>query len=194
MWNAVTCEFVFTANPHSSLSSIRKSPLRCQPPSAIPQLLLKESLSEECRSAFFHRRGRRFWRDEPWIPLANADPMPVQLGFAATYRSGETECNIRCGCMRRYTIGQVEEGEIRCCPMCEQAHQGQKGLGLFAEDQEQPMCRTCGKKHAPTMVALLDLAQTAERVGRGCRHLLTPPMESLLDLARAAENYSCTAQ
>jgi len=43
------------------------------------------------------------------------------------------------------------------------------------------------------MIALLDLAHTAERVGRSCRHLLTPPMESLLDLAQAAENYSCTA-
>jgi hypothetical protein len=43
------------------------------------------------------------------------------------------------------------------------------------------------------MIALLDLAQTAERVGKSCRHLLTPPMESLLDLARAAENYSHTA-
>ena len=43
------------------------------------------------------------------------------------------------------------------------------------------------------MVALLDLAQTAERVGKSCRRLLTPPMESLLDLAHAAEAYSHTA-
>jgi hypothetical protein len=40
------------------------------------------------------------------------------------------------------------------------------------------------------MIALLDLAHAAERVGKRCRHLLTPPMESLLDLAHAAENYS----
>jgi hypothetical protein len=43
------------------------------------------------------------------------------------------------------------------------------------------------------MVALLDLATAAERVGKSCRHLLTPPMASLLDLAHAAENYSHTA-
>ena len=43
------------------------------------------------------------------------------------------------------------------------------------------------------MAALLDLAQTAERVGKTCRVLLTPPMESLLDLAHAAEAYSHTA-
>jgi len=70
---------------------------------------------------------------------------------------------------------------------------GRRGLGLFTEDHDRPMCRACGKKWAPSMIALLDLAHTAERVGRSCRHLLTPPMESLLDLAQAAENYSCTA-
>ena len=55
------------------------------------------------------------------------------------------------------------------------------------------MCLPCGKKWAPSMIALLELAMTAERVGKSCRHLLTPPMESLLDLAHAAENYSHTA-
>ena len=40
------------------------------------------------------------------------------------------------------------------------------------------------------LVALLDLAHVADKVGRIGRHLLTPSMESLLDLARAAENYS----
>jgi hypothetical protein len=63
-------------------------------------------------------------------------------------------------------------------------------LGLFAADTDHPVCRSCGKKGAPAMIALLDLAHTAERVGKSCRHLLTPPMESLLDLAHAAETYS----
>jgi hypothetical protein len=57
-------------------------------------------------------------------------------------------------------------------------------------DTSATVCRGCGKGQAPSLVALLDLAHVADKVGRQCRHLLTPPMESLLDLARAAENYS----
>ena len=55
---------------------------------------------------------------------------------------------------------------------------------------EDGVCRSCGKRYAPHLLALLDLAQAAERVGRTSRYLLVPPMESLLELARAAENYS----
>lgn len=95
-----------------------------------------------------------------------------------------------CGCMECFTIRLVEEAQESCCPKCGAHYRGGAGLTLFIEDHDQPMCRTCGKKWAPTMVALLDLAHTAERVGKRYRHLLTPPMESLLDLAHAAENYS----
>jgi hypothetical protein len=92
--------------------------------------------------------------------------------------------------MQDYTIRQVEEaGPIRC-PKCGQAYVGRPGLGLFEEEQDVPICRSCGKKAAPTMAALLELAQTAERVSKSGRRLLTPPMESLLDLAHAAEAYS----
>jgi hypothetical protein len=55
------------------------------------------------------------------------------------------------------------------------------------------VCRECGKKHAPSLVALLDLARAAERVGRICRHTVCPPMNALLDLAHAAEYYTATA-
>ena len=95
--------------------------------------------------------------------------------------------------MESITIRQVEVAEVTCCPRCGERGSGRGGLGLFTQDHDQPMCRTCGKKVAPTMAALLDLALTAKRVGRSGRHLLTPPMESLLDLARAAENFSHTA-
>jgi hypothetical protein len=94
--------------------------------------------------------------------------------------------------MECYTIRLVENAEETLCPKCGGSSHGRNGLGLFAEDHDQPVCRNCGKKWAPTMVALLDLASTAERVGKSCRPLLTPPMESLLDLAHAAENYSHT--
>jgi hypothetical protein len=92
--------------------------------------------------------------------------------------------------MNCYTIRLVDDAGESSCPKCGERNPGRGGLGLFAEDYDQPVCRNCGKKWAPTMIALLDLAHTAERVGKSCRHLLTPPMESLLDLAHAAENYS----
>jgi hypothetical protein len=95
--------------------------------------------------------------------------------------------------MEGYTIRLIEEAGQTSCPKCGQGYLGRSGLGLFAENHDHPVCRSCGKKGAPTMVALLDLAQTAERVGKSCRRLLTPPMESLLDLAHAAEAYSHTA-
>jgi ribosomal protein L40E len=95
--------------------------------------------------------------------------------------------------MESYTIRLVENQEETCCPRCGARHPGRSGLKLFAVDHDQPVCRTCGKKEAPEMIALLDLAHAAERVGKSFRHLLTPPMESLLDLAHAAENYLHTA-
>jgi len=59
---------------------------------------------------------------------------------------------------------------------------------------DDAVCRNCGKRIAPHLLALLDLGNAAERVGRTCRYVLVPPMESLLDLARAAENYSSSRQ
>ena len=55
---------------------------------------------------------------------------------------------------------------------------------------EEAVCRDCGKKHAPHVVALVDLAHVADRVGKVCRHALVPPMEALLALARAAEDFN----
>lgn len=95
--------------------------------------------------------------------------------------------------MECYTIRLVDDPSESRCPKCGESNQGREGLGLFAGNHDRPVCRNCGKKWAPSMVALLDLAHAAQRVARSCRHLLTPPMESLLDLAHAAENYSHTA-
>ncbi len=95
--------------------------------------------------------------------------------------------------MECFTIRMFEESARGACPKCGDPAAGPNGLALFADDDDEPICRACGKKMAPSMVALLDLARTAERVGKSYRHLLTPPMESLLDLASAAENYSHSA-
>ena len=56
---------------------------------------------------------------------------------------------------------------------------------MFDADSQDCVCRACGQKHAPSLVALLDLAGTAERVGRIGRHSVFPPLGALLDLARA---------
>ncbi len=75
------------------------------------------------------------------------------------------------------------------CPLCGRQIESEEGPQLCLADHAQVVCRDCGKKHAPPLVALIDLARTAERVGRMGRHTLSPPMVALLDLARAAENY-----
>jgi hypothetical protein len=77
-----------------------------------------------------------------------------------------------------------------CCDLCGRQTISGKGPRLFRADNGNTVCRNCGAKHAPSLTALLDLACTAERVGRIGYHTLVPPLSALLDLARAAEDYS----
>jgi hypothetical protein len=76
------------------------------------------------------------------------------------------------------------------CALCGRNAKAGSGLRLGLADTDHAVCRDCGKCHAPALVALLDLASVAERVGRIGRHTLVPPMAALLDLARAAEMYT----
>ncbi len=92
--------------------------------------------------------------------------------------------------MQRFTIQYTTEATESCCPACGMVGAAKKGPRLFPHDSETPICHDCGKRLAPNLVALLDLAHVADKVSRRARHMLTPSMESLLDLARAAENYS----
>jgi hypothetical protein len=94
--------------------------------------------------------------------------------------------------MQRIILKIAEEPGSAPCPCCGERVLWAKGPRLVLAENEETVCRGCGKHSMPNLVALLDLAHVAERVGKQCRHLLTPSMESLLDLARAAENY-CTA-
>lgn len=75
------------------------------------------------------------------------------------------------------------------CGLCGQALLAHSGPGLCLRENGQLVCRDCGRREAPHLLALLDLAQAAERIGKVSRHVLVPPMESLLNLARAAEDY-----
>ena len=75
------------------------------------------------------------------------------------------------------------------CGLCGGTTGSAKGPRLADADSEATVCRSCGKRHAPSLVALLDLACVAERVGRIGRHTVVPPMGAILDLVRAAEDY-----
>jgi hypothetical protein len=76
------------------------------------------------------------------------------------------------------------------CGLCGQPFQAGVGTQLVLAGNLQPVCADCGRHHAPSLVALVQLANEAERVGRIGRHTVFPPYTALLDLARAADNYS----
>src|SRR5687768_7859589 len=78
------------------------------------------------------------------------------------------------------------------CPLCGQALLAGSGPQLVLAETSQPVCHTCGRKHAPPLVALLHLGEEARRVGRIGRHTVVPPYTALLDLARAADDYIST--
>ena len=80
-----------------------------------------------------------------------------------------------------------------CCSTCGNAALWGSGPRIVSSDTAEPMCRDCGRDHAPHLIALLDLAQTADKVGRHSRYLLTPTMKSLLELARAAETFAVSS-
>jgi hypothetical protein len=75
------------------------------------------------------------------------------------------------------------------CALCGGSTSCAAGPQLAIVGDEAAVCRSCGKRHAPSLVALLDLARVAERVGRIGRHTVVPPMAAILDLVKAAEDY-----
>jgi hypothetical protein len=75
------------------------------------------------------------------------------------------------------------------CGLCGGSTGHTHGPQLSVADNHSTVCRSCGKSHAPSLVALLDLARVAERVGKIGRHTVVPPMAAILDLVKAAEDY-----
>jgi hypothetical protein len=86
----------------------------------------------------------------------------------------------------RYSPTPVETA----CGLCGQQATWPAGTQLVLADAGQPVCPACGEHHAPSLAALLQLAEEAERVGRIGRHTVFPPYTALLDLARAADHYA----
>jgi hypothetical protein len=95
--------------------------------------------------------------------------------------------------MATLTITFDPETPTDACGLCGGQATAAGGPRLVMADRVGAVCRQCGRKHAPSLVALLDLAQVAERVGRIGQHTLVPPLDALLDLARAAEDYTHSA-
>lgn len=84
------------------------------------------------------------------------------------------------------------EGGPCACGLCRRRTVLPPGVQLCAGDLLEPVCRECGRKHEPSLAALMELARAAERVGKIGRHLVSPPLAALLDLAHAAEAYAAT--
>jgi hypothetical protein len=78
------------------------------------------------------------------------------------------------------------------CGLCGQPTEVPPGTQLVMPDG-QPVCPDCGKRHAPPLAALAQLASEAERVGKIGRHTVFPPYTALLDLARAADQFAAAA-
>jgi hypothetical protein len=95
--------------------------------------------------------------------------------------------------MTNLAIRLREHDAVECCSLCRAETACDCGPRLSLTDGANTVCRECGKKLAPSLVALLDLATTANRVGRIGRHTITPPLTALLALARAAEDFTYTA-
>lgn len=84
---------------------------------------------------------------------------------------------------------ESESGPVTCRQCGGQYHSGSTFQVCHGETRE-PLCRACGKREAPALAALVELAETAGHVGRIGRHTVTPPLTALLELARAAEKYA----
>jgi hypothetical protein len=95
--------------------------------------------------------------------------------------------------MHRLTLAFDTVDTTESCVLCGKRPLQRSGLRL-AVATGGSACRECGQRWAPKLVALVDLACTAQRVGHISRHTVVPPLETLLDLARLAENYVSTPE
>jgi hypothetical protein len=78
------------------------------------------------------------------------------------------------------------------CALCGRPTTAPAGTQLCLPNSELA-CKDCGRKHAPSLAALVHLAAEAERIARIGRHTVFPPLTALLELARAADAYHYSA-
>ncbi len=92
--------------------------------------------------------------------------------------------------MIQLTVRSQTTTTEEACGLCGQMLTLEPGNQLVLVETGAPVCAECGRKHAPSLDALVQLASTAERVGKIGRHTVFPPLSALLDLASAAEKYT----
>jgi hypothetical protein len=76
------------------------------------------------------------------------------------------------------------------CALCNKSIVLDPGLQLCRPDRKRPVCSACGRRAAPALTALQQLADAADRVGRMHSYTVMPPLTALLELARAAESFA----
>ena len=92
--------------------------------------------------------------------------------------------------MTPLVIKVVDVPQEGLCVLCGRATEPRRGPQLGTSDRAGAVCRDCGRRSAPALSALLDLAEVSGRVGRISQHTRPGvPMASLLELARASEVY-----
>lgn len=94
--------------------------------------------------------------------------------------------------MSRFVLRCTNNPYEGLCALCGKPTAGPAGTHLCLAETNGPVCHDCGQVHAPTLAALVSLADAAQRVSRIGRHTVFPPFTALLELARAAEVYTCT--
>jgi hypothetical protein len=95
--------------------------------------------------------------------------------------------------MMQVVLEYKPEATNEPCGLCGQPASAPAGMQLFLVGSTVPLCPECGRKHAPSLAALVHLADAATRIGRIGRHSVFPPLTALLDLANAAEKYAQAA-
>ena len=79
------------------------------------------------------------------------------------------------------------------CGICGRPAEASAGMRFVLAGTSAPLCQECGRRQAPPLAALMNLADAATRIGRIGRHSVFPPLTALLDLASAAEKFAQTS-
>jgi hypothetical protein len=96
--------------------------------------------------------------------------------------------------MSQLVLQSTPEATDEPCGLCSRPAEYPAGNRLVLADGGSAVCLNCGRAHAPSLAALVNLADAAERIGKIGRHSVFPPLTALLDLASAAEKYTSAAQ
>ncbi|MGE3807036.1 MAG: hypothetical protein AB7K24_20420 [Gemmataceae bacterium] len=91
--------------------------------------------------------------------------------------------------MPQLVIKQADDPGPCPCAMCSEEVMVEVGPQL-ATPEHAPVCARCGKQQAPALQALVDLARTAERIGKIAQHTTWLPLKAHLEMAHAAEKFA----